>query len=338
MVPDSAVGLDRLRALGFEDATVPRLVLDAARLDARDAAVSGTRAALGTRVSIAAIAPSAARGETAVVAAFAELDRLAGIFSRYESGTPLSYLNATGCVTHPPPELTRVTARALALHGASGGAFDVTVKPILDLCALGRPGEGELREAASLVGAQHVALDRRRIRLGRTGMGITLDGIAKGYIVDRMASTLERHGVRRYLIDAGGDIRARGRSARGTSWAIGVRDPRGGDEFPDVIGLQDGAVATSGGYARFLSGAPECHHIVSPDTGRSPDAVAGVSVAAPDALTADALATAVFVLGRDAGLRLVERAPRCAALVLDPDGSPHRSRRWARLRVPAHDP
>jgi thiamine biosynthesis lipoprotein len=164
-------------------------------------------------------------------------------------------------------------------------------------------------------------------------MGCTLDGIAKGYIADRMAEVLQRHGLHRFVIDAGGDVRACGRNARGGPWVVAVRHPEGGSEFPDIIGLESGAVATSGGYERFFPAGRPFHHIVSPDTGCSPADVTSVSVAAPDCLTADALATALFVLGTDRGLALIDRLPRCAALVLDARGAARPSRRWARRRV-----
>jgi thiamine biosynthesis lipoprotein len=116
-----------------------------------------------------------------------------------------------------------------------------------------------------------------------------------------------------------------------------VRNPAGGPEFPDVIALSEGAVATSGGYERFYDPDGRYHHIVSPWTGRSPRDLASVSVVAPDALTADALATALFVLGAEQGLRLIDRLPRCAALVLDPNGRPCPSRRWTALRARAQE-
>lgn len=328
----------RLVGLGFMEAATSPVSFDRWPLGGV-VEVIGTRAALGTRVSVTAVVQAAGRGEAAIAVAFDEMDRLTGIFSRYDPDSAVSVLNDAGRLRGPPPELSRVATRALGLHAATRGAFDVTVKPVLDLLDAQMPATAptaaELAEAAALVGAGALRVTRAGIRFDRDGMGVTLDGIAKGYIVDRMAAVLERHGVRRFLIDAGGDIRVRGLNARDTPWAIGVRDPAGGDGFPEVIALPWGAVATSGGYERFYDAGRRYHHIISPDTGRSPVEIASASVVAPDALTADALATAVFVLGADHGLALIDRLPRCAALVLDSAGRARRSLRWAALAAPS---
>jgi thiamine biosynthesis lipoprotein len=327
-----------LRDLGFvEGPPSPVAFEQVAAADGR-VEVRGLRAALGTRVSVSAIVRSASHGEAAIAAAFDELYRLAAIFSRYDPASALSLLNHDGRLTDPPPELALVATHAAAMHDLTGGAFDVTVKPVLDLLAACPPGSpptgAELADAAALVGAGSLRLTRRGIRFDRTGMGVTLDGIAKGYIADRMAATLERSGVPRYLIDAGGDVRVRNRNARNLPWVIGVRDPSGAAGFLDVIALEQGSVATSGGYERFYAGDRGSHHIITPDSGRSPHQVVSASVVASLGFSADALATAVLVLGPRLGLSLIDRLPHCAAMVLDAQGARHSSREWDRLRVP----
>jgi thiamine biosynthesis lipoprotein len=300
--------------------------------------VRALRQGLGTRVSAVAVVRSAAQGEAAIAAAFDEMDRLAAIFSRHDPGSSLSALNHDGRLAGPPAELAAVIGRALAVHAMTGGAFDVTVKPVLDLLAASGPGAppsvAELADAAALVGGRFLRLTRHGVGFDRSGMGVTLDGIAKGYITDRMAAILAAAGVRRYLIDAGGDLRVRGRNAHDRPWVIGVRDPAREAGCLDVIALSQGAVATSGDYERYFAGDPTFHHIVRPETGRSPREVASASVVAPEGLLADALATAVMVLGTQPGLALIEGLPHCAAMVLDARGVRHRSRQWARLRVP----
>jgi len=333
----SAETLSRLRNLGFQEVTAPPLSFEPVRLRRDCVELTGTRPALGTLVSVTAIASSAAQGETAIAGAFDQLDRLAAILSRYEPASALSTLNDAGHLTGPPPELLAVVEPALHFYALSGGAFDVTVKPVLDLLGARFPGSapsaGELRDAAARVGAHHVATDRRRIEFARAGMGVTLDGIAKGYIVDRMADALARHGIRRFLIDAGGDIRVRGVKRPGRPWTVAVRDPSHQGAFPDVIELRGGAVATSGGYERFFDPARRFHHIINPASGFSPTVTWSVSVVAPTALTADALATTVFVLGPEAGLTLLETLPSCAGLIVEAGGVQRRSSRWSRLSI-----
>ena len=124
----------------------------------------------------------------------------------------------------------------------------------------------------ALVGAELVHLDDRSLRLGREGMALTLDGIAKGYVVDRMVEVLAAHGVRHALVDAGGDIRALGGRADRRPWRVGVQDPRRPEALVEMIALADAAVATSGDYVRFHDVERQYHHTVVPSTGRSPDA------------------------------------------------------------------
>lgn len=316
--------------------------------------VAWSRPAMGTLVSITAIHRSHDLLEEAVGRAFLELERLVGLLSRYEPSSALSMLNAEGTLRDPPPELRTVVSGALRFHALSRGAFDPTVRPLVDLFR-GRmlekgcgppewnppgalPGTEEhwgpvspdydLLQALDLVNAREVKLRRRAIRFGREGMGITLDGIAKGYVVDRMAEVLAKQGLADFLIDAGGDIRSAGRREDGQPWRVAVQDPDKREDFPDVLRLMDGAVATSGSYEIFFDRDRTRHHIVSGRNGGSPWKSRSVSVVAPTALAADALATAVFVMGPQAGSALVDSLPHCACLVVDGLGHTLSSARW----------
>jgi thiamine biosynthesis lipoprotein len=290
---------------------------------------------MGTHVSVTALGESPARLEEAAGRAFGEMDRLIALLTRFEPASPVSVLNAAGRLGGPPPEVFQVVAGALGFHKLSAGAFDVSVAPLLRLFESrllradpAAPSEAEIREARSCVGAQHVAASRRKIAFARPGMSVTLDGIAKGYIVDAVARALEHRGIKRWLVDAGGDIRARGTKEGGAPWTVAVRDPAGSAAFPDAIHLADGAVATSGSYEQFFEESRAFHHIVDPRSGRSPGHSVSVSVRAPTAMAADALATTVFVMEPRAGTALIERLPGCACLLIDGDGRQQRSRGW----------
>jgi thiamine biosynthesis lipoprotein len=278
---------------------------------------------------VVALHPSRAQAEDSIEAALGEMTRLIGILDRHDSATPLAHLNAAGCLNDAPPELAEVIAAALRYHRLTQGAFDVTVKPLVDLlrATRGEPAAAERAEAAELVGASRLRLDGRRIAFDRSGMGVTLDGIAKGYVVDRMADALARHGVRRFLINAGGDIRARGGRQDGRPWTIGVRDPESPEGLCDVVSMTDGAVATSGNYERPFA------HIVDAGAGRSARTSLSVSVSAPEAMSADALATALFVLGPAAGCALARSLPGCECLIVDEAGRSARSPGWSSARA-----
>ena len=321
--------------MGFERTEHSPVTTEIIRLDRATSQVVGGRPAMGTLVSVSTVGESPDHLEEAIGRAFEEMDRLIGLFSRFEPASAVSQLNATGRLEGAPPEVVSVLRRALEHHALSGGAFDVTVAPLVDLFAdrFGRdtptePTAAEIRDALERVGSRHVAVARRRISFAREGVAVTLDGIAKGYIVDGMARVLDRRGVTRYLINAGGDIRTRGEKQRGRPWTIAVRDPSLSSAFPDTIHLTDAAVATSGSYEACFDDDRTFHHIVSAQTGRSPDGVASVSVVAPTAMAADALATGTFVLGPRDGVALIERLAGCACLIIDQDGRQWRSRGW----------
>jgi len=334
--------LEALMDLGFERTFHPPVETRRERVDARTVRVACARAAMNTHVAVTMLGPSVERLEEAVGRAFEEMDRLIGLLSRFDRASPVWQLNAAGRLEGPPPEVREVVGTALAFHGPTGGAFDISVLPLLELFGSrfgaelpAAPTAAEVRETLERVGAGHVAASRRRIAFAREGMAITLDGIAKGYIVDAVARVLDRHGVRRYLVDAGGDIRSRGAKEGGAPWEVAVRDPAGGDAFPDVVALRDGAVATSGTYEVCFDRARTFHHIVDARTGFSPTHSVSVSVLAPTATAADALATAVLVMEPRAGALFVERLPDCACLIIDRDGRALRSRGW-RSAAPTH--
>ncbi len=290
---------------------------------------------MSTFVAVTVEDRSATRAEAAIGRAFDEMERVAALLTRFEDSSALGVLNRDGRLGDPPQELRSVVGRGLEIHCLSGGAFDPTVAPLVDLYQVhfaahgGPPDPSELREVGELVGAGHVRLDDRGVRLEREGMALTLDGIAKGYVVDRMVEALAAQGVRHALVNAGGDVRALGGRADGRPWRVGVQDPRRPEGLVETIDLADAAVATSGDYVRFHDVERQYHHTVVPATGRSPDAAASVSIRAATAMEADALATAVFTLGPEAGLAFLSSVGAgVAALVLTRDGGRRASPGW----------
>ena len=335
--------LSRLLELGFERQRDAPVITEDVRLDRHSHRVTTTCGAMGTHVSVTALGTSRSRLDDAIGRTFEEMERLIAIFSRYQSDSAVSELNATGWLRGPPEEMTRVVDQALALHALTNGAFDVSVAPLLELFrdrmggggggdgggATPRPPtDGEIRDARALVGAHAVIVTERQIRLGRCGMRLTLDGIAKGFIVDCMADALERARIANFLLDAGGDIRARGRKEGGQPWLVAVQDPGHRGAFPDVLHLGNAAVATSGAYERHFDAERQYPHIVDAATGRSPNACASVSVVAGSAMLADALATSVFIMGPGPGLAFVESRAGCECLIIDAGGRKLRSRGW----------
>lgn len=264
--------------------------------------LSETRLGMGTYVSLSVVDPSQSRAEEALGAAWAVLDRLEARLTRFRPESALSALNSHGRLDGAPEDLTRVLDLAVFAHRATKGAFDPTVLPVLAYIeesaeAGRRPDPSRLEELRGLVGLERVRWDGRSVHLDRAGMALTLDGVAKGYIVDRMAEALRERGVRHGLVDAGGDIAAFGGKAEGLPWMVAVRNPADVESPLARLELTDGACATSGDYEVYFDKERLFHHIVDPAMGVSPHLIHSSTVLADTAARADSLATALLVLG-----------------------------------------
>jgi thiamine biosynthesis lipoprotein len=285
--------------------------------------VTKTRMGMGTFVSMTAMHPSKIQAEEVIGIAFEEMDRLTRLLDRYRSDSPVGVLNKEGRLLDVPPEVAKVMARSLYFHELSQGAFDITVQPLVDLykrqfdahgCA---PSEGDLEKVLALVDFHAMSFDGKSIRLRKEGMGITLDGIAKGYIIDQAAEVMKSYGIQHTLINAGGDIRAAGGKRDGAPWKVGIQNPDKEGSYSEVVEMTNGAVATSGNYEIYFDNEKLYHHIVNPKTGVSPRLSSSVSVMASNVMDADALSTAVFVLEPEAGKRLIESVPGTECLILE---------------------
>lgn len=287
-------------------------------------AVTETRILLGTFVRISALHTERERAADALAHAFDTVAHKQAIFSRHDTTTPLALLNAQGRIADAPQELTALLQRARRFHSITEGAFDITVAPVLDLARAGkavpsmrtgavrsdtvRVDERALSAARELVHMPSLQITGNSITLGRQGMSITLDGIAKGHIADCAAAALQATGITNFLVDAGGDIRAEGHKAPGTPWRVAVENPVKKGAPVAVVPLS-GAIATSGGYESYYDATGRHHHIIRPQSGQSPTGVLGTTVTAPDTLTADALATALTVMTPGEALQLIGSLP-----------------------------
>jgi FAD:protein FMN transferase len=288
--------------------------------------VRSTRIRMGTPVTLTVLHSDAASARELVERAFGEMERLEEILSRYRPHTPLSTLNREGVLHAPPEELERVLGRALELAERSRGAFDPTVAPLLELNRRHAgthlpPDQGELARARELVDFREVRREEGRIALLRPGMALTLDGIAKGFVVDRVVGVLVAGGADRVLVDAGGDMASSpGASLVAPPWTVALQHPRDPGGTLGEVQLQGGAVASSGDYVQRFSADGTLHHIIDPRTGVSPPESAGVSVLAATAMDADALSTAAFVLGPTEGTAFLEAIPGVEGMVATREG------------------
>ncbi len=298
----------------------------------RDPPVRESRLAMGTILSLELGPSEPNRAARIIERCWTETDRLEKIFSRYDPDSELNRINRQAGLTavELSPEMGEVLSRALEISRLTGGAFDITVGPLMDVWGFfprreGRtPAREEIESALSRVGWEKIKLDRsaRTVRFLAPKLEIDLGALAKGYVVDRLASLLTAAGVKEALIDAGGDIYALGRHPEGRGWRIGVEHPRQEGEILAVLELADRAVATSGDYRNyFISHRLRYSHIIDPRSGEpARTGVVESTVLAPDCLTADALATALFVLGPERGLETLESEEKCEGLLIIKDG------------------
>lgn len=250
--------------------------------------------ALGAGASITLRHPDA---ERITDAARSEIDRLEDVFSLYRSGSALSRLNAAGHLDAPPFELLECLSLAALAHRATGGLFDPTIQPLWALHAEAHaggqaPGEAQIAATRALGGWQDVHFDASAIRL-RPGMALTLNGIAQGYIADRVADLFRAEGLTDVMIDTG-ELRALGGNPQGGAWQVTLNSPS-----RPVISLHDRALASSSALGTVLDGKGEVGHIIDPRTGRPAPALWRlVSVSAATAAVADALSTAMCLMTR----------------------------------------
>lgn len=277
--------------------------------------VSEIHQLMGTIVNFVVLAEDENAARDAIQKTVNEMQRLIRMYDYRQADSPLWELNAKGITHQAPPELIATIQQSLHYSVLSQGAFDVTVKPVIDALRENRPGWQKLVE---LVDYSKLSVTEDTVALSRSGMSVTLDGIAKGIVVDGGVAVLRQLGFEEVLVEAGGDMMAKG-SPNGEPWRVGIAHPRKQGNYIATVSVQNQAIATSGDYMNRFSDDYSTYHIIDPRTGRSPSTLASATVIAPSVAEADALSTTLMVLGVEAGLALIERLSDTAALMVSKD-------------------
>ncbi len=289
--------------------------------------------AMGALASTTLLHPDREKARALLQRCVAEIDRLESVFSLYRPDSSLSRLNAVGALRDPPLELVELLSLAIDLARSSGGAFDPTVQPLYRLYAahFGRPGASAagptpaaIADALKSVGFAGVELRADLIRLRRPGMALTLNGIAQGFVTDRVADLLRAGGLDDLMIDLG-EVRAHGHRVDGARWRAAVADPRSLQRVLFELALGDDAgtlpaLATSAPSGTVFGGDPRLHHLFDPATGRSANRYLSVSVAAPRATLADGLSTALSIMPAERAAALLAAYPTARAWFFRADG------------------
>lgn len=286
----------------------------------------GTRMAINVYVGDRPAAPAGA----AIEAAFAEIERIEDIMSEWRPSSELSQLNADagGPMRPLSPELFEVLQRSKEIAELTGGAFDPTFYAVGQLWRYepgARPPTREaIAEKLSLVDWRGIELDpaTRSGRLAKPGMKVGLGAIAKGYAVDRASALLTERGYPDHIVEGGGDTYISGTKG-GKTWMVGIQDPEGPGSVA-AIPAQDRAVVTSGDYQRFIEyEGVRYSHILDPRTGfpiPQERSLRSITIVGPNATDADAIATAVAVMGEEAGFAFIQSRPGWDAALITHSG------------------
>jgi len=282
------------------------------------------REKMGTRVEIQVQADSEAAAAPLLAAGMAEFDRIESWMSTYRDDSEISRVNRLAArePVRVSAELYGIVARSLELSELSDGAFDITfdsVGRLYDFRSGVRPDAEEIRRSLPDINYRHVVLApaASTIRFTREGTRINLGGIGKGYACEQVAALLRKAGVTSGRVNAGGDTRLIG-NREGRPWMVGIRDPDDAGRWVTRLALSDEAISTAGDYERFFDeDGVRYHHIIDPGTGDSARGVRSVTVIGPDATLTDGLDNAVFILGPERGLALIDATPGYAAVVVD---------------------
>ena len=279
--------------------------------------------ALGSKVHLTLYAESLSKGEDAIDAALAAIERVEQVMSLYRKDSQLCQLNRVGAIENPDRQLLQVLEFAQELSLETRGSFDVTVQPLWKLHSENPyPSPAELAQVSKRIGWRKVLIEPYGIQLS-DGAQITLNGIAQGYAADAARDVLIKHGIEHAILDTG-EISTVGRHAEHEHWSVGIKHPRQAGLL-EVTPLDGRCLATSGDYESAFSEDLKSHHLFDPRTGCSARTCASVSVMAPSAMQADAYSTACFVLGMERGMQLIEKNPKIDALFVSRDGERMRS-------------
>ncbi|MFQ5735400.1 MAG: FAD:protein FMN transferase [Thermodesulfobacteriota bacterium] len=286
---------------------------------------------MGTELEMTASGVDEPTAQAAFSAAVAQMERIEQEMSEWREGTYVSEVNRLSGVAavKVPDELFKVVSAAQLISRLTDGAFDISWASMRGVWDFRKghekvPRPGEVMKRLRLVDYREIDLDpgKKTIYLRKKGMAIGLGAIAKGYAVDRAMEALVSAGVRDGIVRAGGDMRVQGTDESGRRWVIGIRHPRKRGALIASLPATNVSISTSGDYERFfIKEGVLYHHIMDPRTGYPARGCRSVTIFAPDTMTSDALSTAVFVLGPEKGMELIEGLPGVEGIIVDANGA-----------------
>lgn len=282
---------------------------------------------MGTRAKVEFESDSKLLADKLIEDVVAEMNRIDRLMSPYKPNSELSSINGLAFREDVivSQEMFKLLEKSLYFSKLTNGAFDITFSSIgylYDYRERKRPTEQQKEQLKESINFLSIKLEqyKRSVRFDSQNSKIDLGGIAKGHAVDRCIEILKSQGIKNAFVNAGGDSRVIGRKKE-RLWYIGIRHPRDDSKLIVNLPLENVSISTSGDYERFfIKDNIRYHHIIDPSTGDSARELQSVTILAENSVDADALSTSVFVLGSDAGMKLVNSLEGVSAIIIDKNG------------------
>jgi len=286
---------------------------------------------MGSRFDVTVVANDSIIANKYIDVAVAEITRIEKLISSWDANSQTSAINKNAGIKpiKVDIELFNLIERALGISKLTDGAFDISYASMdriwkFDGSMTAIPSEEEITASVAKVGFQNILLDKENstIFLKLKGMKIGFGAIGKGYAADKAKSLLIKKGVSSGIVNASGDMNTWGKQPDGNEWKVAITNPLNKNKVFALLPITNGAVVTSGNYEKYVNfNGKRYTHIIDPRTGYPSTGIVSVTVFAPKAELADALATSVFVMGKDAGLDRINQLPKIECIIIDDKGN-----------------
>ena len=293
---------------------------------------------MGGRFDITIVGRDSANAETNINAVIAEITRIENLISDWKPTSQVSEVNANAGIrpVQVDREVFDLTERAVALSKLTGGAFDISFAAMdriwkFDGSMTEMPTAEAILKSVEKVGYQNIILDKAHttIFLKKKGMKIGFGALGEGYATDRCRDMMLEKGIKAGIVNASGDMSAWGKQPDGSDWVIGITDPNRQGELFAVVPLRQGAVVTSGSYEKFVVFNDKRYsHIINPATGYPATGLTSVTVFGPSAEKANGFSTSLMVMGKDAGMKLINNYPEFSCIMITDEGKVITSRNF----------
>ena len=291
---------------------------------------------MGSRFDITVVANDSTQANKYIDTAVAEISRIEKLISSWNENSQTSEINRNAGIkpVKVDAELFNLIERAISISKLTDGAFDISYASMdkiwkFDGSMTTMPSEKEITASVEKVGYQNIVLDKNKstIYLKLKGMKIGFGAIGKGYAADKAKILLMSKGVTSGIINASGDMNTWGKQTNGEDWKVAITNPMDKNKVFALLPITNGAVVTSGNYEKYVNfNGKRYTHIIDPRTGYPSTGIISVTVFAPKAELADALATSVFVMGKEAGLDRINQLPKIECIIIDDNGNISKSK------------